>query len=67
MVHNALCMKRKTNDMNKLKDDLNAPLGKVQRWWIRKPVVLLFTLLTIPIGALCGAYEMTKQLCKDCW
>ena len=53
--------------MNKLKDDLKAPLDEVQRWWIRKPVVLVFTLLTIPIGALCGAYEMTEKLWKDCW
>ena len=55
------------NDMTKLKDDLKAPLDEVQRWWIRKPVVLVFTLLTIPIGALCGAYEMTEKLWKDCW
>lgn len=60
-------MKRKTNGMNRLKDDLKAPLDEVQRWWIRKPVVIIFTLLTIPIGALVGACEMTVELWKDCW
>ena len=60
-------MKRKTNDMNKLIDDLKAPLYDVQRWWIRKPVVIIFTLITIPAGALWGACEMTYELWKKCW
>jgi len=53
--------------MNRLKDDLKAPLDKVQRWWIRRPTVMIFTLLTIPIGALVGAYELTVKFYKECW
>lgn len=52
---------------NSLKDDLKSPLDKVQRWWIRRPVVILFMLIILPVGAIDGAYNMASKFCRDCW
>ena len=53
--------------MNTLKEDLTVPLDKVQRWWIRRPSMLIITLLIIPIGVFRGACEITKKWFEDCW
>jgi len=60
-------MKCKTNDMNTLRDDLKVPLDKVQRWWIRRPNMLILLVVVIPLGALYGICKLTKQWFEDCW
>jgi len=53
--------------MNTLKEDLKEDLNNVQRWWIRKPSVIMLTLIVIPVGALLGIIDIVKQLYDDCW
>ena len=47
------------------------PLDKVQRKWIRRPIILLFSPILIIagalFGALFGAFEMGKQWFDECW
>jgi len=60
-------MKSKTNDMNTLREDLKAPLDKVQRWWIRRPSMLILTVIIMPVGALSGICSLTREWFEDCW
>lgn len=53
--------------MNTLRDDLKVPLDKVQRWWIRRPNMLILLVVVIPLGALYGICKLTKQWFEDCW
>jgi hypothetical protein len=53
--------------MKTLKEDLRAPLDKVERWWIRRPFVIFLTIVILPAGAIVGACEMTYKWYKDCW
>lgn len=67
--------------MNTLREELNAPLDKVQRTWIRRPVIiiLLFPLIFMCIlysfylvfetiaDAAMTTYHTTIKFVKDCW
>ena len=67
MWHNENNMKRKTNEMKTIMEDLRAPLNEVERWWIRRPFVILLSIALLPAGAILGACEMTYKWYKEGW
>ena len=57
--------------MKSIREDLGSNLDKIERGWIRKPSIIIITILTIPLGAIIGAiegaYKLTKSIYDDCW
>ncbi len=60
--------------MRKLRDDLNMPLSKVERRWLRIPLTVIISLIMIPltiigtfglsIGA--GIYDVWNEFTEPC-
>lgn len=48
---------------NSFYKDIMQPLDKVQRWYIRRPMVIFFT----PLVILCAAIEGVYRWFKMCW
>lgn len=57
--------------MNTLKEDLKAPLDKVQRAWIRKPTTLILTpalfICAFFIIGIHQGYVNAKEFFIECW
>ena len=53
--------------MKTFKEDWNSPLNEVERAWIRRPVVLIFTPFIIIAGAISGIIELCGKIYEDCW
>jgi hypothetical protein len=50
-----------------LREDLNAPMYKIHRSWLRRTMLLTMTPVIIVCGAVAGIMDGFRSLYKDCW
>lgn len=50
----------------RLRDELNVPLWKVERWWIRVPSVLMLGVIFTPIAIIFGIIGGLDELFRGC-
>lgn len=57
--------------MRTLKEELEQPLSKVERTWLRRTMVIVMTIPSIPfaiiIGAISTVIDMMEWLYGECW
>ncbi len=53
--------------MKTLLEDLNAPLDKIDRKWLRRTILVILTIIIVPIGAIWGSCTMLSKMYSDCW
>lgn len=50
-----------------LREDLDAPLDKVERSWMRRPAVIVLWPLIVFLAVIHAVVEVTRDWFSDCW